>query len=304
MSFSATVKNDLLRVKTDIKSELKALLDFAGEVTLGSGIKVVFSSNNLGVTRKFISLVKDLYEDFNFELLSRVINRLDNRTIYSCEVDNDTSKKLVEDFKLLKNDGISFDDDNEKTAYLRGAFLVKGSVNDPNSKTSHLEISSNSENNIVNIQRLFNEFELDARISKRKNNLIVYLKKKQIIGDFLYLIGATTAMEYYENTIITKEIKATAKRTINLDVANQNKTNKAALEQLKYIEYIEYNYPLEKLDSKLLMVMKVRLDNKEASLTELLDIIHEEYDPYLTKSGLNHRFRKLKEMALELQDDD
>jgi DNA-binding protein WhiA len=111
-------------------------------------------------------------------------------------------------------------------------------------------------------------------------------------------------MEYYENTIITKEIKATAKRTINLDVANQNKTNKAALEQLKYIEYIEYNYPLEKLDSKLLMVMKVRLDNKEASLTELLDIIHEEYDPYLTKSGLNHRFRKLKEMALELQDDD
>ena len=304
MSFSATVKNDLLRVKTDIKSELKALLDFAGEVTLGSGIKVVFSSNNLGVTRKFISLVKDLYEDFNFELLSRVINRLDNRTIYSCEVDNDTSKKLVEDFKLLKNDGISFDDDNEKTAYLRGAFLVKGSVNDPNSKTSHLEISSNSENNIVNIQRLFNEFELDARISKRKNNLIVYLKKKQIIGDFLYLIGVTTAMEYYENTIITKEIKATAKRTINLDVANQNKTNKAALEQLKYIEYIEYNYPLEKLDSKLLMVMKVRLDNKEASLTELLDIIHEEYDPYLTKSGLNHRFRKLKEMALELQDED
>ena len=304
MSFSTNVKNDLLRVKTDIKAELKGLLDFGSEVTLGSGMKIIFSSNNLSVTRKFISLVKDLHEDFSFELLSRVINRLDNRTIYSCEVDTDTSKKIVEDFKLLQNDIVSFDDDVKKAAYLRGAFLVKGSVNDPGSKTSHLEISSNSENNIINIQRIFNEFELDARISKRKNNLIVYLKKKQTIGDFLYLIGVTTAMEYYENTIITKEIMATAKRTINLDVANQNKTNKAALEQLKYIEFLEYNYPLERLDSKLLMVMKVRIENKEASLTELLDIIHDEYDPNLTKSGLNHRFRKLKEIALDYQDKD
>ena len=107
-------------------------------------------------------------------------------------------------------------------------------------------------------------------------------------------------MSYYEDVVITKEIKANAKRTINLDIANQDKTNEAAQEQLKYIRYLEYNYPLEKLDSKILMVMKVRREHPEHSLTQLLDIIHDDYDPQLTKSGLNHRLRKIKELATEL----
>jgi DNA-binding protein WhiA len=106
-------------------------------------------------------------------------------------------------------------------------------------------------------------------------------------------------MNYYENTIITKEIAASAKRSINLDIANQDKTNNAAKEQLKYIEYLTYNYPLEELDSKILMVMKVRSEHPEHSLTQLLDVIHDEYDPNLSKSGLNHRFRRIKELALE-----
>ena len=299
MSFSSDVKNDLLRIENLNQAELKAMLDFSSEVTFGKEIKVIFSGNNLGVTRRFISLVKAEYPGMSFELLSRVINRLDNRTIYSCEMDLITSKMLVEDYNLLLSNDNNIEDEEDRIAYLRGAFLVKGSVNDPKSRTSHLEIASNSENNILNLQRILNEFEFDARISKRKTSLIVYLKKKQAIGDFLYLIGVSQSMEYYENTIITKEIMATAKRTINLDVANQSKTNKAAIEQLKTIEYLEYNYPLEKMDSKLLMVMKVRKENKELSLNELLDIIHEEYDPYLTKSGLNHRFRKLKELEEE-----
>ncbi len=302
MSFSSDVKNDLLRIDEFNMSELKAMLDFSSEVILGRELKVIFNCNNLGITRRFISLVKYEYPGMSFELLSRVINRLDNRTIYSCEIDLITSKMLVEDYKLLLSDDFILEEEEDNIAYLRGAFLVKGSVNDPGSKTSHLEISSVSENNILSIQRMLNSFEFDARISKRKNNLIVYLKKKQVIGDFLYLIGATKSMEYYENTIITKEIVATAKRSINLDVANQNKTNKAAVEQLKTIEYLEYNYPLEKMDSKLLMVMKVRKENRESSLNELLDIIHEEYDPYLTKSGLNHRFRKLKELEMEFKE--
>ncbi len=298
MSFSSDVKNDLLRIDEYNQAELKAMLDFSSEVTFGKEIKVIFSCNNLGVTRRFIALVKNEYPGMSFELLSRIINRLDNRTIYSCEMDLITSKMLVEDYNLLLSNDNVIDDEEDKIAYLRGAFLVKGSVNDPGGKSSHLEITSTSEKNILNIQKILNSLEFDSRISKRKNNLIVYLKKKQTIGDFLYLIGVSTEMEYYENTIITKEIKATAKRTINLDVANQNKTNKAAIEQLKTIEFIEYNYPLEKLDSKLLMVMKVRKENKESSLTELLDIIHENYDPHLTKSGLNHRFRKLKEIEM------
>ena len=190
-----------------------------------------------------------------------------------------------------------FETDSGRIAYLRGAFLVRGSVNDPNSKSSHLEISYSSDTEILYVQKLMNTFELNARIAKRKNNFIAYIKSKDVIGEFLYLIGASKSMEYYQDIVITKEIKATAKRTINLDVANQSKTNKAAKEQLEAMKYLEYNYPLEKLDNKLLMVMKVRMDNPEASLNEMLDVIHEEFDPNLTKSGLNHRLKRLIELA-------
>ena len=190
----------------------------------------------------------------------------------------------------------------QKTAYLRGAFLVRGTVNDPASKSSHLEISSVNEGEIVFVQKIMNSLDFNARISKRKNYLIAYIKAKNTIGTFLYAIGAQASMEYYEDMIITKEIKATALRSVNLDVANQDKTNEASKEQLKYIQFLEYNYPLGELDSKLLMVMKVRKDYPEHSLTQLLEIIHEEYDPKLTKSGLNHRFRKLKEIAVEFKE--
>ena len=149
---------------------------------------------------------------------------------------------------------------------------------------------------------MMNSLDFNARISKRKNYLITYIKAKNVIGTFLYAIGAQASMAYYEDMVITKEIKATALRSVNLDVANQDKTNEAAKEQLKYIQFLEYNYPLGDLDQKLLMVMKVRKEYPEHSLTQLLEIIHEEFDPKLTKSGLNHRLRKLKEIAVEYKE--
>ena len=99
---------------------------------------------------------------------------------------------------------MDFKDEEEKKAFLRGAFLVRGSVNDPNSKSSHLEISYNSDTEILALQKIMNDFDLNARISKRKNNYIVYIKSKDAIGEFLYLIGASKSMEYYQNIIITK----------------------------------------------------------------------------------------------------
>ena len=144
MSFSSDVKNDLLRIDEYNDSELKAMLDFSSEVTFGKELKVIFSCNNLGVTRRFISLVKSVYPGMTFELLSRVINRLDNRTIYSCEVDLITSKMLVEDYSLLLSNDYNIEAEEDKVAYLRGAFLVKGSVNDPGSKTSHLDMRSST----------------------------------------------------------------------------------------------------------------------------------------------------------------
>lgn len=303
MSFSQNVKEDLLKRNNENeisdKLQIEAMLRFSSEIILGNPLKLAFTASLMSVLRNFIMLVKKYY-NVEYEIESRTISRLDHHTVFTCTI-YQGANEIIEDLSLISQASKYKDTEEEeaKIAYLRGAFLAKGTVNDPNSKSSHLEISSVNEGEILFIQKLMNSFEFDARIAKRKNYLIAYIKAKNTIGDFLYLLGATSAMEYYEDVIITKEIKATALRTVNLDVANQDKTNEASKEQLKYIKYLEYHYPLEKLDPKLLMVMKVRKENPEYSLTELLDIIHEYYDPKLTKSGLNHRFRKLKEIAKE-----
>ncbi len=301
MSFTKDVKEDLLHYENNDfnaeSAEVLGVLRFSGEVILGKNLGLSFTCNSMGIIRRYVKILKEKY-DLDYSVLSRTISRLDNHVVFTCEISKGADK-IIKDYDLLGLEMKEFNDEEEKKAFLRGAFLVRGSVNDPNSKSSHLEISYNSDTEILALQKIMNEFDLNARISKRKNNYIVYIKSKDSIGEFLYLIGASKSMEYYQNIIITKEIKTTAKRTINLDLANQSKTNTAATEQLKNIQYIEYHFDLSKIDNKLLMVMKVRKDNVEASLSELLDIIHEEYDPYLTKSGLNHRFRKLKELVEE-----
>lgn len=305
MSFTNDVKEDLINISSeDISTsmaEVEAMIRLSSEISIIGDFKISTTFSSMSILRRFIKLLKLKYK-MEYEIESRVVNRLDNRQLFTVNIRN--CKNMIEDFKLLYIK--QFEDYNaeEIKAYLRGAFLVKGSVNDPHSKNSHLEISSSNDNEIILIQKMMNSFELNSRISKRKSTYISYIKSKQAIGDFLYLIGVSAKMEYYEDAIITKEIMATAKRSINLDLANQKKTNEASVEQLKVIEYIEYNYPLEKLDPKLLMVMKVRKENKEASLSELLDIIHENYDKELTKSGLNHRFRRLKEIMEEFKNKD
>lgn len=305
MSFALDVKDDLLKINnTEANAdmlELEAMLRFGAEVLISRPLKLSFTCNNMGVVRRFVKICKRFY-DIEYDIVSRVINRFDNHTVFTCTVSSGADNiinavNLIHSESELRNSDLS---DDERTAYLRGAFLVRGSVNDPMSKNSHLEIISNNENEILFVQKVMNSFELNARIVKRKNYLVLYIKSRESIGDFLYRLGATSSMSYYEDVIITKEIKANVKRAINLDIANQDKTNEAATMQLKYIQYLEYNYPLQRLDSKILMVMKIRKEHPEHSLSQLLDVIHDEFDPTLTKSGLNHRLRKIKELALDL----
>lgn len=304
MSFSTNVKDDILKVNSidekALKLTLEAMLRFAGEIVISKPLKLTFSSNSLNIVTFLIKSLKKIY-DFEYEIEQRKIERFDNSLTYRVLIIG--ADKIIEELGLAldasKERESIFDDEEYLISYLRGAFLARGSVNDPKGKNGHFEISSTNQAEILFVQRIMNKFELNARVTKRKTYTVCYIKSREAIGDLLYRLGATSTMNYYQDVLITKEIAANAKRSINLDIANQDKTNASALEQLKYIKYLEYNYPLDTLDSKLLMVMKVRMDHPEHSLTQLLDVIHDEYDPRLTKSGLNHRFRKLKEIAIE-----
>ncbi len=303
MSFSTSVKEDILKVNSvdlnSLKMTLEAMLRFAGEIVISNPLKLNFSSNSLNIVTYLVKNLKKLYE-FSYEIEQRKIERFDNSITYRVTIIG--ANKIIDEMQLTKDQSkakdILFDDEEYLISYLRGAFLARGSVNDPKSKNGHFEISSTNQSEILFIQRIMNSFELNARVTKRKTYTVCYIKSREAIGDLLYRLGATSTMNYYQDILITKEIAANAKRSINLDIANQDKTNASALEQLKYIKYLEYNYPLGEMDSKLLMVMKVRKEHPEHSLSQLLDIIHDEYDPTLSKSGLNHRFRKLKELAI------
>ena len=307
MSYSFDVKEDILKFNTEASQhllELQALLRFSGEVIISNPLKLSFTSTNMQVIRYFITLVKQFYTDVEYVLTSRQQQKLNKQTFYSCVISN-CAKTLIEDLGILDpvpyNKEEIMDNPNLIVAYLRGAFLAKGSVNDPVTSNYHLEIVTDKESEALFIQRIMNYYEINARIAKRKNSLIVYIKEKDTIIDFLRRLGANVTMNEFENIVIKRSLAADVNRLLNIDVANQQKTNNAAKEQLKYIKYIEMNFQLEKLDPKLLMVMKVRKDNPEASLNELVEIINEIYEDNITKSGLNHRFRKLKELALDFE---
>ena len=306
MSFAYDVKEDVLKFNTDASShlvELQACLRISGEVLIGNPVKLVFSSSNMHIIRYVISLIKQFYIDAEYEMTSRQLQKLNHQTIYSCVINN--ARTIIEELSVI--DAVPYNRDEILNSpelivgYLRGAFLAKGSINDPITSNYHLEIVVEKETEALFLQRAMNYYDLNARIAKRRNNLIVYIKEKDKIVEFARRIGANVIMNEFENVLIKREISANVNRLLNIDVANQQKTNNAAKEQLKYIKYIEYNYPLEKLDPKILMVMKIRKENPEASLNEMIKIINAEYDEKITKSGLNHRLRKIKELALDFQ---
>ncbi len=307
MSFSFDVKEDILKVNSDASLhliELEASLRLAGEIVLSQPIKLVFKNTNLHILRHFVSLIKRFYTNVAYEITSITQTKLNKKTIYSYTI-TENADVIIKDLELLKDNGNLKDEiieNSSKTiAYLRGAFLAKGSVNDPKTSNYHLEISTDKDSEALFLQRAMNQYNLNARIAKRRSILIVYIKEKDCIVEFLRRIGANVTMNYFENEIIKRELSANVNRILNIEVANQQKTNRSAKEQLKYIKYLEYNYPLEKLDPKLLLIMKVRKENPEASLNEMIQIINETYDEAITKSGLNHRFRKLKEIAVDYE---
>ena len=148
-----------------------------------------------------------------------------------------------------------------------------------------------------------NKRNFNAKIIKRRNRLVVYLKEAEKIVDVIRFIGAMNQAFSYEDVRIERDFSNSINRIINCEVANEQKTLTAAGEQLKYIQYLEFHYPLEELDARLLTVMKVRKDNPEASLVELIQILNDEYGQKISKPGLSHRFAKIKEIAIEHKKD-
>lgn len=297
MSFASDVKTELAKIKNDDcckKALLSALLQLAGEVSINSsGAHVTLKTMNNSIARLFISLVKDLYD-----LPINIIMSKHNLTKNDCfNVVVDDAKSIITDFELFNKDYAHYNKftKNEccKKSYIRGAFLANGSVNDPK-KSYHLEIKCRNEELAIYIQMLLNGNRLNARISKRREELIVYIKEAQAIADFLYIVGANKAYFEYEDIRVNKDLSNLVNRKNNCEIANEVKAINAAKQQLEDIKILENS---EDVDQKLIEVMELRKNNPTATLVELLEIYKEEYGKEITKSCLNHRFRRIHELA-------
>lgn len=305
MSFAKIVKEELSQLNTSNEeqlAELSAMFDLASELSISNHEQTLwFKSNNPTVSRRFLTMLKRQYKIENTLLTKKQGNFKKGYQI---------ALGVKESLEQIKFEHGIFNEDDQsdlltqspetKLSYLRGAFLTSGSVNDPKTAEYHLEIYGDNSDVILKIQQLMNQFDLNAKITKRRKGFIVYLKDASNIEDFLRLIGASDTVFEYEDIRIKRDFNNSINRILNCEIANEKKTIVAANQQIKDIELIlKYRVPL---NEKLQQVVDLRLQNPDASLNELIESFESTYQESITKSGLNHRFKKISDLALGLKE--
>ena len=296
MSFTSRTKEEILNLnlnKAEIISEISAIIMNIGII-----------KDNIKLTTENEMLATYVYNFLqnNYNINPRVIVRrgynFNKNYLYILEI-TDNIYHIKEDLGINKDEIKSFliDDYNLKRAYLTGLFLASGSINDPKTARYHLEFIVTNENYAENIKELLNSFNLNSKILKRDNKYMIYIKEAEKIGDFLRIISATKSLLYYEDIRIYRENKNMANRLNNCEQANVDKTIMAASLQIKDIELLKENDLYDTMDEKLKVLMDFRLKYPDVSLKELSEIMTKELESKITKSGLNHRFIKIKEIA-------
>ncbi len=296
MTFTRSIKEELSRLKLSKKenlAEFSALLALNGEIKKN---KIIFSSKNIAIIRRFYALAKELYEP-SLETITKDDKRIASKgylVFVKSELD-----KIESEHKLEHRDLITQTND-EKRAYLRGAFLAGGSINDPVSANYHFEIYTNDAKEAIFLQRLMNDFLLNAKITKRRDGLIVYLKEAEAISEFLKLVSAVGGLFQFEELRIQRDFNNSINRIINCEIANEKKTLDAANEQLLHIGFIKQYMDINTIDPKIKEIMELREENVDASLLELSFAYEQKYGEKISKSGINHRLNKIKTLKDEL----
>lgn len=316
MSFSNDIKNELLRLEYTDDSErvslLAGLARMDGTILIGAGrqISLQLVSENAAVARLVFSWLKSLFH-VESEVTIQRQNRLKKNVLYVVNVPSQTRMPaLLNTLGMVDRDGLLFrseipveliDSDSLRRAYLRGVFLGGGSMTDPK-RSYHLEIVTQSEEYAGHLIRLIENYNIYPRMSYRKESIVVYLKESEQISDFLALIGAYEAVMALENTRIQKNVRNQVNRLVNCETANLNKSINAAQRQIQHINLIASRMGLDRLPDSLRQAAEARLNHPEESLKDLGQLL----DPPVGKSGMNHRMRRLEELAeqLEMQEQD
>ncbi len=305
MSYSSNIKNEISNIeysKSETMAELSAILNIASVIETDSFYICV---ENISVARRIYKLIKDIYH-VEIDMDTTLINTLRKNKLVKLTI-KEKSKIILEDLSILDNDirlyepkSYLVDELCDKQAYLRGVFLICGSINDPKTSRYHLELVIENELTANFVNDLLNELSFNSKIIKRDKKYMVYIKESEKISDFIKLLNATNALFYYEDIRIYRDHKNMANRLNNCEQANVDKMIAAGEAQLEIIRKIKENMDFDLLDDKIKDICIYREKYPEVSMDELAVIISSETEKPITKSGINHRFRKMKQMVEKL----
>ncbi len=303
MSYTTRIKEEISTIKTT-KSE--TIAELAGFIRNNSALLngvIVLTTENKQTVERIRSFLQTEYE------VDLKIDKKDNANFSKKELIVMSIDSKVD--LILKDIGYLDDNGNylsvppmyivganeEIRAYLRGVFLCSGSINDPKTSRYHMELLISTPEEAVFVQKLLNIFDLNAKILNRDKGYMIYLKEAEKISDYIRILGANNAVMYFENVRIYREQKNKTNRLNNCEQANIDRVVATATTQLEQIAIIEDTNSIDLLDDKTREALEYRKKYPETSLKELSEIISLETGKPITKSGLNHRLRKIKELS-------
>ena len=309
-SFSMRVKSEIINLNSGKTEKISLLSSYIRNNAIITSDAILINTENIEISRYIFNLISELYSVFPVITVRKSFN-FKKGLSYLIKISSKLDL-ILRDLSLVNSDGYFinipreyiYNDDEDKKSYLRGIFLATGSVNDPKTARYHLEFLIDDYDYSLFVCELLDSYNLNSKLIERNNGFMIYIKESEKISDFLKILNAVNCVLYYENIMAYRQQKNLVNRLNNCEQANVEKTINSALSQIKDIEVIENTIGLDSLDSKLRVAAIYRKKYKEVSLGELSKIISIENNEKITKSGLNHRLRKIREIASSLNVND
>lgn len=305
MSFSAEIKNEITMLSSSRTEDIAELSAIVRDSNSASRIHIVTENN--AVARRVYKLFRDIY-DINLKITLRRRSGFNNSLVYILNYNGDCSG-IFRDLSIIDVNGkylskpseYLISDSEDMRAYLKGLFEVCGSVNDPKTSGYHLEFVIADLDYAKEVSKYLNGYHLNSKVISREKHYMVYIKEAEKISDFLRIIRAYNGVMYFEDIRIYRDYKNMSNRLNNCELANMDKVFITASKQIKDIDKLREYDMLDLMDSKIREAIDYRVKYPESSLQELAEIMSKELGYSISKSGLNHRFRKIKEIVGRLE---
>ena len=301
MTFAMQVKEEIADNSNDyleLLPELSAFIKYAATI---KNNKISITMENAHIARCIYKMFKTIFS-ITPNIQIRIQKRFRVKQIYILNI-NEKVDKILEKLNIVKKGQYILPElyflstDEDKISYLKGLFLACGSVNDPKKSGYHLEFVCDLKKEANYILKLLKYFKIEAKTLVRNNKYMVYVKQAEMISDILKLFQTTNSLFYFEDIRIYRDHKNMVNRLNNVDLANQEKVIRTGLNQLEDIKFLKKHNLIDLLDDRIKEVIEYRVKYPETSYSELAEIVSMETGSSISKSGINHYFRKIKELV-------